>query len=362
MAQARLPEDVARATAEAVRLHGGLPEAAAALGIVEGTLRHRYKCAVRMGLAQPLGYRRREPSGPVAAGEEKPLTYESAWIEWQRYIGQGEEHAGPRPKARKGKRQKIVVAGDFHIPFHDKAYVAELFRREKDADVLVISGDLQDFYSVSRFTKYEHVPIERELAEVQLFLEQAAKIWPRILIIAGNHDHQRFERRLREHLDPEMVKVVEFLAGGNLSPIHLIAKRFPNIEIVGAQAGRHKLSWMTQVGDMIVSHAEKFSTVPGAALRTVEGWLQDREQNLGLAPWRVLVQAHTHQLGWFPFHADKLLIEGGCLCEHHGYQFTARIGGRPQRRGWVTLEQVDGVTDISTVRLTWLDAEGRVAA
>jgi hypothetical protein len=334
--------------------------AAMALGVIENTLRHRYKSAVQRGMAQPLKYTPTGRGGELA--EHQPLTYESAWIEWQRFIGQGTDHSGPRPKAHKGKRQKIVVAGDFHIPFHDKAYVAELFKREKDADVLVISGDLQDSYALSTFTKYEQVPIERELAEVHLFLEQAAKTWPKILIIAGNHDHQRFEKRLREKLDPEVIKVVEFLSGGNLSPIALIAKRFPNIQIVGAAAGPHKLSWMTQVGDMIVSHAEKFSPVPGAVLRTVAGWLQDREQNLGLMPWKVLVQAHTHQLGWFPWLADKLLIEGGCLSAHHAYQFTARLGGRPQRRGWVTLEPVDGVTDISSVRLTWLDAEGRVAA
>jgi hypothetical protein len=40
-----------------------------------------------------------------------------------------------------------------------------------------------------------------------------------------------------------------------------------------------------------------------------------------------------------------------------GYQFTARIGGRPQRRGYVVLEQVDGRTDINASRVVWLDPE-----
>lgn len=30
---------------------------------------------------------------------------------------------------------------------------------------------------------------------------------------------------------------------------------------------------------------------------------------------------------------------------------------RPQRRGWVVLEQVDGKTDINSVRVVWYDAE-----
>lgn len=362
MAQAPLSEAAAREIAEAVGARGSMSAAAAALGIPVTTAKSRYGRAVQMGLAMPLQPRHGRPVGRHDEADEKPLTYESALLEWRRYIGQADARAVTPPKRKPGTRKRYVIAGDFHIPFHDKAYVAELFRREKHADALVISGDLQDFYSVSRFTKYEDVPIERELAEVQLFLEQAAATWPEVIIIAGNHDHQRFEKRLREHLDAEMVKVVTFLAGGNLSPIALIAKQFPNVKIAGADVGRHHLSWMTQIGDVIVSHAEKFSVTPGAALRKVDEWLLDREQNLNLAPWKLLIQAHTHQLGWFPFHADKLLIEGGCLCEHHGYQFTAKIGGRPQRRGWVSLEQVDGVTDISTVKLTWLDAEGRRAA
>jgi predicted phosphodiesterase len=288
--------------------------------------------------------------------------YESAWLEWQRFIGQAKDrYAGPPKRPVRVGRQKIVVAGDFHIPFHDRAAVASLFEREKDADLLIINGDLQDFYSISRFTKYEHIPIDQELAEVTLFLEQASQTWPRVLITTGNHDVPRFERQLRERLDENVVKVVEFLAGGNLSPIAAIARRFPNVEIASVKAGKHTVSWMAQVNDLIVTHAEKFSRVPGSTLRGIEEWLADSHDTLGLQPWRVLVQAHTHQLGIFPWHADKLLVEGACMCMTHGYQLSAKIGGRPQRRGYVTLEQIDGVTDLNSVRMRWLDAEAAVA-
>jgi hypothetical protein len=36
---------------------------------------------------------------------------------------------------------------------------------------------------------------------------------------------------------------------------------------------------------------------------------------------------------------------------------SARIGGRPQRRGYVTFEQVKGVTDLNSVKIHWLDVE-----
>jgi len=46
----------------------------------------------------------------------------------------------------------------------------------------------------------------------------------------------------------------------------------------------------------------------------------------------------------------------------HGYQLTAASRGRPQRRGYVTLTQTAGRTDLNSVRLVWLDPEQELAA
>jgi predicted phosphodiesterase len=291
-----------------------------------------------------------------------PRGYESQWLEWQKFIGQARDrYAGPSKRAVKIGRQKIVVAGDFHAPFHHKQFVASMFEREKNADLLIVAGDLQDHYSVSRFTKYEHISFEEEMAAVTLLLQEMSERFPRVIIVEGNHDRPRFEKQLRERLSEEMVKVVEYLAGGNLSAVAAAARRFPNIEIAKHKVGTHNVGWFTQVNDLIVSHMEKFSRTPGATLRGVEEWFSDYERVLGIQPLRVIVQAHTHALGWFPFHADKLLVESGCLCVTHGYQLTPRAGGRPQRQGYVTLEQIDGKTDRNSVRCVWLDAEEQAA-
>jgi hypothetical protein len=197
---------------------------------------------------------------------------------------------------------------------------------------------------------------------VTLLLEHMSERFPKVLIVSGNHDQQRFEKQLRERVSEEMVKVVQYLAGGNLSAIAAAARRYPNVEIAKHRVdANHTVSWFAQVNDLLVTHAEKFSITPGAALRKINEWFVDQRQVLGIAPWRVLAQAHTHQLGIFPFEADKVLIETGCLCTSHGYQMVAKIGGRPQRRGYVTLEQNDGVTDINSIRMHWFDAEEKVA-
>jgi predicted phosphodiesterase len=290
--------------------------------------------------------------------------YESQWLEWQKFIGQAKDrYAGPPKRPVKIGRQKIVVASDFHAPFHHQEYVAAMFEREKDADLLIVGGDLQDFYSVSRFVKYESVPFEEEMAAVTLLLEQMSERFPRVLIVEGNHDRPRFEKQLRDHLSEDMVKVVEYLAGGNLSVIKAAAKRFPNIEFASNVVdGRFHVGWYAQVNDLIVSHMEKFSIVPGSTLRGVEDWFSNFERVIGLEKdWRVVVQAHTHAGCVFPYKADKMLVESGCLCRTHGYQLTPRAGGRPQRQGYVTLEQIDGRTDVNSVRFVWLDAAEKAA-
>lgn len=290
----------------------------------------------------------------------KGLPFEREWAVWQKEIGMAKDrYAGPaKLKARNG-RLRIAVLPDLHAPFHDRAALAAFVERERDADVVVVMGDVGDGYALSRFLKYERLSYEEELAAVTAILQTLRERIPVVRIIKGNHDGARLEKQLRERLDPDLVSAILSMTGGTLSPIHAICKRFPNIEFAPATAGRHTAGWMTQIGDCVFTHAEKFSITPGAALRKIEEWLADMDGTLNLQPWKILIQAHTHQLGWVPWHADKLLIECGCLCQTHGYQVSPKIGGRPQRRGWVTLEQVDGKTDINSIRMVWWDCETR---
>lgn len=283
-----------------------------------------------------------------------PQSYEEAIALFRGFIGCARpDYKGPA-KAGTNSIKRIAVLSDLHCPFqHNEAFAAFL-EREKGADLCILGGDLQDHYSISRFLKYESVPIQAELAAAQMVLEKLSETFPHVVCVSGNHDSPRFEKLLVDRLPLEAVDIIRYLSGGTLSTIDAMARQFPNVEVVSNKIdGRYSASWYYQHGDLIVTHAEKFSRVPGAALRSVEDWLLDFEGALGLKPWRVCSQAHTHQLGWFPFRADKLLIESGCMCHHHGYQFTAKIGGRPQRLGWVSLEMRDGVTDLSSVRPYW---------
>jgi hypothetical protein len=104
-----------------------------------------------------------------------------------------------------------------------------------------------------------------------------------------------------------------------------------------------------------LGHPEKYSRVPGAALRFVEEWIADNEHALGLSRYRLLVLGHTHAYSQFLWRGGQMLIECGCLAQQQGYMLKPKIGGRPQRRGYVTFEQTNGVTDLNSVRFYSFD-------
>lgn len=360
-----LSEAVLRETAALIAEHGGLSAAARASGISRQTLQSRYRrleqIGPKLGIAvPPMRYGEAQvghPARAVSTAERRaiPGTSDAHWHILDEAIGRRHRPVVPPFALTAQPVQKIVVAGDFHAPFHEPDLVARMVDAERGADVLIVNGDLQDFYSISRFTKYERVSIEEELAAVDVLLGMFSAAFAEVVLVCGNHDRPRFERQLRTMLAPELVDVVLFLTGGSLDPVAMLAKRYPNIRIASHPVGRHRIGWFYQHGDLICAHAEKFSRVPGSALRTIHEWLAERTHTLGLLPWRVLVQAHTHQLGLLPWMADALLVEGGCMCQTHGYQLDAKIAGRPQRRGYVSLTQVDGQTDPNSVRLYWWD-------
>ena len=357
MAAHNLTREEAAATMQALAEHGNQQAAADALGIARQTFQSRVKRA-RIILQQPIP----EPA-PIPPSPRLPVTADECWALLDAWIGRKRSYFKHPQNWQAKSKQRFVIAGDFHAPFHDAEAVAEMIARESNfADTLIISGDLMDFYGISRFLKYEHIPIEQEIAGADALLTQLASAFPDVLIVEGNHDKPRFEKQLRSMLAPEMMHCIELLTGGNLSIVHLLAKRHSNVRFAPQQAGHYSLGWLTQVGDLIVSHAEKFSSVPGSALRKIEEGMSDFERVYGLKPWRVLVQAHTHAYSMIPWHADKLLCEGGAMCLTHGYQLTARMGGRPQRIGYTTLTQVEGKTDLNSVKFHWLNAEKRSVA
>lgn len=367
MAAKPLSEKQLQTAADALtQCQGNVVAAARVAGIRKSTFENHARQAKERGLvdldALREAARAQQRIVHVEPSPRLPITADEAWELLDGWIGRKRIPKDKPPKFHARRERTYVIAGDFHAPFQDNEAVAELIANESGkTDTLIISGDLMDFYSISRFLKYEHVPIEQEIAGADALLAQLASAFSDVLVVEGNHDAPRFEKQLRSLLSPEMMHCIELLTGGNLSIVKMLAKRYGNVRFAPMKAGPHALGWLTQVGDLVVTHAEKFSITPGAAVRKIEEGLSDFAHVYGLEPWRVLLQAHTHAYSMIPWHADKLLCEGGAMCVTHGYQLTARMGGRPQRIGYTTLTQTDFKTDLNSVKFHWLNAEKKCA-
>jgi predicted phosphodiesterase len=323
--------------------------AAEALGISRTTLQSRIKRARALR---------------ISVDEERPRTmhFEEAWAKWQAAIGMAKDrYAPPTHRRDVSKKRKILVIPDLHAPFHEEQMFAEMLEREADADHVICIGDLGDSYALSRFEKYERMPYREEWASVNLCMQEMASRFPSVEIVIGNHD-ARLERQLRQRLTEDMVDAIHLITGGMLCPITAMAKRYPNVTIASHVTPSGKsVDWFTTIGDAWLGHPEKYSRVPGSALRAVEEWISDNETALGMDPFRLIVMGHTHAMSWLPWRAGKLLVECGCLCQQQGYMLSPRVGGRPQRRGYITFEQTDGRTDLNSIRMIWFDAVERVA-
>lgn len=367
MATSPLDPKLLRDALAAVEQYGGISPAARALGMPYATFQHRVmsaRSAVRHGKLIPPA------KGEAVETEEdrqaipKGLPFERAWSEWMQFIGAAQDrYAGPaRPRAKTG-RLRVVAAADFHIPYHSKKALATLIAREgPQTDILLVGGDFGDVYAASTFTKHESVPFDVEHAEKTLVMQQLSEAFPLIYFLEESNHSDRIEKRLRENLSRDLLAAVSEMTGGILNPEVMLCKRFPNVKIANwVTPQNHKLGWFTVIGDVAYCHAEQYSRVPGAVLRSLQERLDDNQRIWGLPKLRAVVQFHTHSMAWLPWRSDMVLVEPGCMCEPMTYQSRAKGGGRPQRVGYVVMDFVDGAVDINSVSLRWLDVENEAA-
>ena len=324
---------------------GTVTGAAKAAGISCATMQHRIRAArARMDEIEPK---------PPASEKH----FEAAWQEWLTHIGAAKDrYKGPARARARGQRTRLVAAGDFHVPFHDQEAVAALIAKEaKQTDVLLIGGDFGDAYAASVYTKYQSVAFEYEHAQKTVVLQALSEAFPEIIWLKGSNHSDRYEKRLREHLSRDLLSAVMEMTGGILNPELALAKRYPNVTVQCWKTPEgHEVPWLAVYGDVAFSHAEKYSRVPLAALRAVEEWLDDFSGHLGLPEIKAVMQFHTHTMSLAPWRSDMLLVEPGAMCLMQDYQLGSKIGGRPQRCGYVSMEFEDGQLDASSVRLHWL--------
>ena len=228
---------------------------------------------------------------------------------------------------------KILYLGDPHIPFQVDEQIQTAVNRNLGADI-VVTNEVMDCYSISRFTKSISVPFEVEVDNTVRYLEFLSETFPIVYVVGGNHE-ARLNRAFRTGVPPSLL----FLVNDNI--LRFLSKPFPNVVTV-------ERPYM-QVNDAVFTHAEYFSKIDLRAGMSAFGFLREWQGSLGLRDFRLIVQAHSHMLGSTYRAGDFKIMEGGTLTMVPDYAVD-NFYSKPQTNGYIVVVQKDGVTDFNLTR------------
>lgn len=179
----------------------------------------------------------------------------------------------------------VVIANDFHIPYHDERALALFFAflRKEKPDWVILNGDFVDFWQISSFDKTPRAgkELQEEIKDARAILRKLRRTLPkaRITWIEGNH-----EFRLRKYL---IAHAPELYGLPSLSIPDLFGLKQLHIEYVPCQDGASRfVDTFMKVGEVYVGHFAKSAKHGGYAAKALV-------EEKGVS----VIQGHTHRLG-----------------------------------------------------------------
>lgn len=197
-----------------------------------------------------------------------------------------------------------VVAGDFHVPYHDADSVGCLlgYLRDTQPQGFTINGDFIDCYALSSFSKdpRRELEMQAELDAANAVLDAIDAVIPRCEVkrfVVGNHE-ARLERYLRDH-----ARAFHGLRALTLDALLRLTERgYEVVPMVGRDAS-------VMIGKVEVGHFNVARKDAGASARAL---LLDRGCSV--------MQSHTHKLASIYKRArgtgeQQAAWEIGCMCD-----------------------------------------------
>lgn len=212
----------------------------------------------------------------------------------------------------------VVVANDFHVPFHDEAALA-LFRRflrRERPDWLILNGDFTDFWEISRFdlTPRGGKGLREEIRMGARILRSFRRLLPRARItwIEGNH-----EFRLRRFL---IQNARELYGLPGLSVPELFGLERLRIEYAACHPAASKFTDnFVRVGPLYVGHWDKVALHGGYAAKNLV-------ETRGVS----VLQGHTHRFG---AHA-RTTVDGRVLLGIENFSMCRREASYVAHPNW----------------------------
>lgn len=230
------------------------------------------------------------------------------------------------------------ILDDCYKKINNNIDISFLGKYKGKIDILMLSGDLLDCFSLSRFSKKFREPLMNEIIlGRQLIIDLMKLISPKQTIVNyGNHE-QRLINHMSSKLDVDMLGLIPE------TPLELIIETgFHNFDHKNKTKEYYKSldgmfpiiythNYYHQIGDMIFVHPRNCrNTILGTALRA---WEYFKIQGLTFSN---IAMAHTHQTS-FAKHGSALLYETGALVKPQTYM--DGMLSRPQSNGYLLVCQ-----------------------
>lgn len=281
----------------------------------------------------------------------KDYEFDNLYWQYRDFIGWKKDAEIPEKKPVLDNAEFSVIASDIHAPYENAEAVRWMVKRTfKKANRLIIGGDLADMFYFSKYQKFKkHFSAVEEMQRVQALLQMFSEAYDEVVILRGNHDDRYIKYLVRMGLDPEVLDVFQYLHGEYaLHPIFVLTHGLKNVKVVeSVNKDYASFGYLHQQGDAVISHAEKYSQVPNKAVGDVIMSLKSyHEPNGVVKPFKVVIQAHTHQAGKTWNDYGTIGIENGCLALTPDYAGGSRtLPRRASVVGYTELYQINGQSD-----------------
>ena len=232
---------------------------------------------------------------------------------------------------------KILSLSDIHFPFQNQELIDEIIDEHKDADILVLNGDLLDGYAASSFAKEKNIPMHLEYTMALDFVRKVATMFSQVYIVRGNHE-QRLEKYFANKIDPTMQMfackdTLYYLAKGFIldeDGNHIGTIEMPNV-FYNPQGN----PWILQLNKTVFLHPSSFTSAPLSTVIKACDYLQNF---LEWDSYDCVVMGHTHKLGK-AVYKGKLVMEQGCLVKLMDYQRSAKFTREATTLGYAVIYQ-----------------------
>lgn len=229
------------------------------------------------------------------------------------------------------KAKKVLVYGDVHFPYHDEKALYVLYEYMKDykPDIVVINGDVADFYGISQFDKNpDHFNLAEEIKLTREHFKEVREINKNaeIYYLGDNHCSGRLQKFI--YKNPDLFGLEE------LKLEYLFRFSEYGIKYIGTEVDYWKREdGILELGDTIVFHGD--AKINGAQTSKYSG--QSAKNTMLYVLHKNVVMNHVHRLA-IVLHTttDRVIygLEAGCLCR--------LIPNANWQQGFVTFEIYKG--------------------